>query len=137
MGWRRLADGRVGDVFVEGVVIDQPGIYDVSQQEYHADPVVMPSLSCSIARILIRQTPSHAYHAHPRFGGVGGIPSRVMDDGSAVHAMFSGQTHLIEPLSTVYGPKTKNKALIGRPVRDYKTDAAQEERDEIRAMGRI
>jgi len=60
-----------------------------------------------------------------------------MDDGSAIHAMFAGQSHLIEPIRTVYGPKTKNKNLIGQPVRDFKTDAAQEERDEIRGLGKI
>ena len=62
------------------------------------------------------------------------IPTRVMDDGSAMHAMMLGQPHLIEPIRTVYGPKHKN---AGQPVADYRTDAAAEERDEIRAMGRI
>lgn len=118
-------------------MIEHPGIYEVTSEEYHSDPVVVPSLSCSIARILVRQTPAHAYQAHARFGSMGLIPSKVMDDGAAVHAMLSGQTHLIEPITTVCGPKTKNKDMVGRPVRDYKTDAAQEERDEIRAMGRI
>ena len=118
-------------------MITAPGIYEVAAEEYHADPVCAPSLSCSIARMLVRQTPAHAYQAHARFGSVGIIPSQVMDDGSAVHAMFSGQPHLIEVMRTTYGPKTKRKELIGLPVRDFKTAAAQEERDEIREMGKI
>lgn len=121
----------------EAFRVTEAGIYEVDHETYHSDPVVVPSLSCSIARILVRQTPAHAYQAHPRFGSVGITPSQVMDDGSAVHAMLSGQAHLIETLATIYGPKTKNKDLIGKPVRDYKTDAAQEERDEIRGMGKI
>lgn len=118
-------------------VITEPGIYDVDAETYHSDPVETPSLSCSIARMLVRQTPAHAYQAHARFGSIGITPTAVMDDGSAVHAMVSGQAHLIETIRTVYGPKTKNKDLIGTPVRDYKTDAAAEERDEIRKMGCI
>lgn len=119
------------------VQITTPGIYEVSALTYHADPVGVPSLSCSIARMLIKQSPAHAYHAHARFGGSGLVPNQAMDDGSAVHAMMSGQSHLIEVVRSVYGPKTKNKALIGQPVHDFKTDAAIEEREEIRSMGRI
>lgn len=119
------------------MIIDTPGLYEIDAETYHQDPAVVPSLSCSIARMLVRKTPRHAYQAHARFGSVGIIPTAVMDDGSAVHAMMAGQSHLIEVIRTVYGPKTKNKALIGMPVRDYMTDAAKEERDEIRALGRI
>ena len=118
-------------------MITEPGIYEVSAEEYHRDPLPQPSLSCSIARMLVRQTPAHAWQAHARFGSVGIEVNAAMDDGSAVHAMFAGQAHLIEPIKTVYGPKTKNKDMIGLPVTDYKTDAAQEERDEIRGMGKI
>lgn len=121
----------------ERFVVSEPGLYEVDAAVYHSDPVVEPSLSCSIARMLVRKTPAHAYQAHARFGSVGIVPTAVMDDGSAIHAMMSGQSHLIDVVRTVYGPKTKNKDLIGKPVRDFKTDAAAEERDEIRKMGRI
>jgi hypothetical protein len=118
-------------------MINAPGIYEIEAAKYHKDPMPVPSLSCSIARMLIRQTPMHAWQAHARFGAVGVVPNAAMDDGSAVHAMFAGQDHLIEPVRAVYGVKTKDKSKIGLPVRDYKTADAQDERDEIRAMGRI
>ena len=118
-------------------MITEPGLYPDETETYHSDPVAVPSLSCSIARLLIRQTPAHAYAAHARFGATSLEPTQAMDDGSAVHAMFAGLQHLIEPIRSVYGPKTKKKELIGQPVRDFKTAAAQEERDEIREMGRI
>jgi PDDEXK-like domain of unknown function (DUF3799) len=114
--------------------VSSPGIYEITHAEYHLDPCCTPSLSCSIARKLIRQTPRHAWQAHPRFGNIGMVPSRVMDDGSAMHAMMLEQPHLIDTIRTVYGPKHKNK---GEPVTDYRTAEAQEERDEIRAYGRI
>ena len=117
--------------------ITAPGLYPMDAEVYHADPVVVPSLSSGIAKLLIRQTPMHAHAAHPRFGASDFTPTSVMDDGSAVHAMFAGQSDMIEVIRTTYGPKTKNKDLIGKPVRDYKTAAAQEEREEIREMGKI
>jgi hypothetical protein len=117
--------------------ISKLGVYEIDQEDYHRDPVVVPSLSCSIARMLIRKTPRHAWQAHARFGSVGITPTKVMDDGSAVHAMMSGQSHLIQVIATTYGPKTKRKELIGLPVREYQSDASKEERDEIREAGRI
>ena len=118
-------------------MITAPGLYDIPAADYHRDPCEVPSLSCTIARILVRRTPAHAYHAHPRFGAGTFEATKVMDDGSAVHAMFAEQPHLIETIRTTYGPKTKRKDLIGEPVRDYLTDAAKEERDEIRSRGAI
>lgn len=117
--------------------ITEPGVYDLTHKEYHADPCEVPSLSSSIAKLLVRRTPKHAWQAHSRFGNVKFDPSRAMDDGSTVHAMLLGQEHLIEPITTVYGPKTRRKELIGKPVRTYQSDAAQEERDAIREAGKI
>lgn len=115
-------------------LIGTPGIYDLTHDQYHADPCAIPSLSCSIAKVLVRRTPRHAWQAHARFGNVGFVPTQVMDDGSAMHAMMLGQAHLVDVIRAVYGPKHKN---AGKPVTDYLTNDAKEERDEIRGMGRI
>lgn len=117
--------------------VQKPGIYKVPHDIYHSDPVITPSLSCSIARLLVRQTPAHAYQRHARFGSIGIVPNAAMDDGSVVHALMSGHEDMIMPIRSVYGPKTKRKELIGLPVREYMTDAAKEERDEIRGLGKI
>ena len=43
------------------------GIHDdVPAADYHADPAPVPSLSSSIAKVLIEQTPRHAFTRHPR-----------------------------------------------------------------------
>ncbi len=42
------------------------GIFKISETEYHADPCDTPSLSSSIAKILINQSPRHAWENHPR-----------------------------------------------------------------------
>jgi len=46
----------------------EEGFYgDITAAAYHADPCPAPSLSSSIAKILIDKTPLHAVQAHPRF----------------------------------------------------------------------
>jgi hypothetical protein len=48
--------------------ITEPGIYaDISAADYYADPAPIPSLTQSIAKVLIDQSPLHARAAHPRF----------------------------------------------------------------------
>ncbi len=49
------------------MIIDKPGIYrDFDGEAYFADPCVGPSLSQSLCKILIEQSPLHARQAHPR-----------------------------------------------------------------------
>lgn len=48
------------------MTISKPGIYDIPAEEYHSDPCPEPSLSSSIAKILVDETPRHAWTAHPR-----------------------------------------------------------------------
>lgn len=48
-------------------MIDRPGIYpDMSSEDYFADPAPAPSLTQSIAKLLIARSPLHAKCAHPR-----------------------------------------------------------------------
>jgi len=46
--------------------IDKPGIFKgMLSNDYFDDPCVTPSLSQSVAKILIEQSPLHARQAHP------------------------------------------------------------------------
>ena len=76
--------------------ITAPGLYPMDAEVYHADPVAVPSLSSGIAKLLIRQTPMHAHAAHPRFGASDFTPTSVMDDGSAVQAIFPDGSMITE-----------------------------------------
>ncbi len=116
-------------------LITAPGIHDIGEAAYHADPCPAPSLSRGIAQLLIRKSPMHAHFAHPRLGG-GDDPdvTTIMDDGSAIHTLFLGKGSRVVPLATTYGPKHKK---AGQPVTDFKTETATEERDAIRADGGI
>jgi hypothetical protein len=107
-------------------LIDKPGIYfDFSEKDYHADPVAIPSLSSTIARIFYDETPKHAKYAHPRLrppsAGEVVKPDRPMDIGSAVHKRILG----------------KGRAIDLLPFDDYKKRDAQTLRADSYAAGNI
>lgn len=79
--------------------IDRPGIYfDVPAADYFADPAPMPSLTQSVAKVLLEQSPLHAMYEHPRLR-----PAVEADDeapekyvaaqaiGNAAHAALIGR----------------------------------------------
>ena len=98
-----------------------PGLYDIPEAEYHADPCQAPSLSSSVAKILLTQSPLHAWTAHPRLNPYYEPEEKTAFDlGSAAHALLlEGEDRM-----------TKIDA------KDYKTKDAQAARDEARAAGK-
>lgn len=67
--------------------VTQSGLYDMTAEEYHADPCPVPSLNHTIAKLLHERSPLHAFNAHPRLGAQARKTTRAMDIGSAVHAL--------------------------------------------------
>jgi len=96
--------------------------YNYPEDKYRADPCETPSLSQSIAKILVSQSERHARDAHPRLGGKPFRTTHAMDVGTICHALMLGK-----PLPEV--------ELI--PFDDYKTKLARERRDEAIARGVI
>lgn len=82
-------------------MITKPGIYpDMSSAEYFADPTPEPSLTQSIAKVLIEQSPLHAWHEHPRLGGKPDEPDDKYESakaiGNAAHKLAIGRGKEIE-----------------------------------------
>lgn len=105
-------------------MIRKPGIYPaVSSAEYFADPCPTPSLTQSIAKLLIDRSPLHAWHAHPRLN-----PDFVPDDdtkfdiGNVAHKMLLGRGKEI---------------VVLEGYDDWRTKAAKEAREEAAAEGRL
>lgn len=71
-------------------IIDKPGIYEISESDYHADPCPEPSLSSSVAKVLIDRSPLHATLKHPKLNPdyVEQAPTTAMRLGKAAHAAF-------------------------------------------------
>lgn len=91
--------------------------YDLSEEEYHADPCVKPSLSSSLSKVIINQSLAHAKLKHPKLTQQEDIierPERKMEIGSVAHMMILGQ-----PLENI----------VRIDANDYKKVAAREERE--------
>lgn len=76
-------------------MIDKPGIHDIPADQYHLDPCPEPSLSASIAKVLLQQSPWHAKLEHKRLTPP--APDAESDDkaafdiGKVFHAMLTGE----------------------------------------------
>jgi hypothetical protein len=98
--------------------------FDVPASDYHADPAPLPSLSASIANVLVEQSAMHARHRHPRLN-----PDRIddshtdeKDDGAVLHALLLG---------------AGDERIVAVDADDWRTKAAQEARKEARRVGNI
>ncbi len=82
-------------------LITEPGFYpDMDTNFYHSDPVVVPSLSSSLAKRLLDVTPRKVMHEHPRYvPHEEQSPSRTAEIGTAAHKLLMGrgkQVHIID-----------------------------------------
>lgn len=101
--------------------ITAPGRYSgIPAEVYHADPCPEPSLSSSVASILLDQSPWHAWEAHPRLN-----PLHVGKDSSAFDLGRAGHDMLLEG-----GEKV---AVLD--FEDYRKKDAKEARDQAREAG--
>jgi hypothetical protein len=102
--------------------IDNPGIYDIDAATYHSDPVVTPSLSASIVKIMLTATPRHAYTAHPRLNPhFEPEEDGAFDLGTAAHHLMLGDAGKFAILA----------------FDDWRKKEAQAARDESRTAGKI
>lgn len=100
----------------------EPGIHDIPADVYHADPCDRPSLSSSIAHLLVSASPAHARASHPKLNPEFEREEEAKFDlGTAVHAF------LLQGIDKAH--------VVDAP--DWRTNAAKEQRDEARAHGYI
>lgn len=99
-----------------------PGIYEgIPASLYHADPWG-PTLSASMAHLLVSRSPAHAYARHPRLGGVSeDEESEAMDAGSVLHGLILGA----------------GAEIVVVEADSWRTNAAKDERDTARLAGKI
>ena len=73
----------------------ETGWHDMPELEYHADPCPEPSLSASIAKIVVNKTPLHAWMRHPKHPDAEPFEATdAMILGKAVHAQVFGGADL-------------------------------------------
>jgi hypothetical protein len=113
-------------------MITKPGIYyDIQAEVYHADPCPTPSLNQTLAKVLLEQSPAHAFVAHPKLSRM----SSLLDEGeeqkekyvaaraigNAAHAQLLGRSRVVNVLD----------------FSDFKKKDAQAARDAAFALGEI
>lgn len=99
------------------------GIHTMSADEYHADPCERPSLSSSIARTLVGQSPLHAWAAHPKLNPdwKPSDPEAHFDLGNVVHSLLLDDS------------AEKVEIIL---FDNWRTDLSQMQRDEAREAGK-
>ncbi len=67
------------------------GVHNIPGEVYHADPAPVPSLSSTLARLVINRSPLHAWTAHPRLNpDWEPKESKTFDIGRAAHRAVLG-----------------------------------------------
>jgi PDDEXK-like domain of unknown function (DUF3799) len=82
----------------------------------------VPALSQSIAKLIVNESPRHAWLRHPKLGNVPEKPTSAKDEGTLIHKLLlgKGDTDIV---------------LIDAP--DYRTKAAQQARDAALEDGKL
>lgn len=106
----------MGDPTLDDAVIE-PGQYDITAEEYHADPVPGGSLSSTGARKLLATCPAKYRWEQDHSSA----PTRAMEMGTAAHLAILG-----------IGPD-----LVRIDAENYRGKKAQTKRDEARADGAV
>lgn len=98
------------------------GVHDIDEATYHGDPCPEPSLSSSIAKLLVNRSAKHAWSAHPRLNpNQQSEHSQKFDLGSAFHTLFL----------------RRGAEVVEIDADDWRTNAAKAARDAAREAGRI
>lgn len=104
------------------VRVDAPGMYDLHEEDYHADPCPDASLSGSIIKVMVNRSPRHGWNDHPRLNPAFERKEKVTYDlGSTFHKLILGKGAEIEVFD----------------FKDWRTDAAKAAKAEARRRGSI
>lgn len=97
------------------------GVYHLPADVYHGDPAPEPSLSSSIAKVLISETPLHAWTASPRLNPqFEPEVKKAFDIGTAAHRLVLGVGDDFEAIPD--GMLSSNGAASTKEAKEFITD---------------
>lgn len=104
-----------------------PGVYDLDAETYHADRMcAVPTLSSTLARLLLNRSPRHAWHASSRLNpDYEPVEKKTFDIGRAAHRAVLGK-------GGDFAPYPEHLLASNGAA---STKAAKEWAEEMRAMG--
>lgn len=95
---------------------------DIASADYFSDPCEQPSLTQSIAKVLLDKSPRHAALRHPRLNPAWEpYEDTKFNIGNAAHKLLIG----------------RGKELVVVDADDWRTKAAKEARDDAHAAGKV
>lgn len=98
------------------------GFREVAAADYHADRVADgPTLSASVAKAIVGQSPWHGWLRHPRLGAGAAESTPDQDRGTLLHALTL---------------EKGREQVVAVAAKDFRTKLAQEIRDRARAEGK-
>jgi PDDEXK-like domain of unknown function (DUF3799) len=103
--------------------IDKPGMYpNMSELDYRSDPCPAPSLTQSLAKIILAKSPLHAWHASPALNpDYRHDDDRKFDIGNIAHRLLLG----------------RGKDIIVLEFENWMTKAAKEAREVAASAGKL
>ena len=111
-----------GDDYDQGQGVNPTLVSRMPAQKYHADPAPQPSLSSSIAQILLNESPLKAWYSHPRLNpDYREQHDGKFDLGTSAHAVLLEQD---------------GSRIVVVDADDWRTKAAKEQRAAARAEGK-
>ena len=107
---------------------------DCDDETYFADPCETPSLSQSVAHMLLPPTgcPLRAWQFHPRLGGLQREPTDALMLGTVMHALMLGEGN--ERLAVI--DPSDYRTQKGEVARDFRSKEAKEAKEAALATGK-
>lgn len=116
--------------------VTTPGIYaDVAATDYHADPCPSPSLSQSIAKLILNKSPWHAWAAHPKLNpNFVGSDHKKFDVGNAAHTILLGRGKTLAVIAAANYLSGKAKEERAAAIAEGKSPVLEEQFDRASEM---
>ncbi len=113
--------------------IDKPGIYEMTKEQYHADPCITPSLSRGLIVTMLDKSPLHMATEHPRLSVTGVNDDEGDDEGQTVDPKESTAMLIGDYVDHLLMGGEKRFAVL--PFDKWTTKEAKAARDAAKAMG--
>lgn len=116
-------------------MIDKPGVYKLSSEEYHADPCPVASLSRSTIKDLLFRSPAHAAYNHPRLNlDYKEEVADKFDKGTAAHSLLLEGSDNIEVIEADDWRTKEAKSLRDVARKAGKTPLLKHQYEETKVM---
>jgi len=111
------------------------GVHDLSLDDYLADPCPEPSLTRSVAHVLLTRSPAHAWFAHPRLNSDWEREHKTAFDlGATAHALMLGDEQTFAIVDAADWRKTEHKKTRDKAYEDGRIPLLKHQLENVVSM---